>query len=232
VKRGGEVVRCCNELLHRPHGGINLERLQKGPMTYAGQLARYMRDPSKVRACTMNEWGRAPTLEQCRDLIEQAQAERDRYRSESDRLEPLDIDGADFKASATSFARDLQVRFERKAAQDIAVAEPEPEAVNDDPEPQRSYFLSETVENVCRAMKVSLSDVMGNARFKPIVRARHVVFYVLHQRGQSLAQIGRRMGCDHTSVMYAMRMWDEKATDNMRAVAAFFVEPVADEVAA
>jgi len=175
------------------------------------------------------------SLEQCRALIDEAQAERDRYKSESDRLEPQDADEADFVPKPTPFARDMQSRIEYKAAQDIAVAEPEPEAVNDDPEPQRSYFLSETVENVCRAMKVSLSDVMGNARFKPIVRARHVVFYVLHQRGQSLAQIGRRMGCDHTSVMYAMRMWDEKATDNMRAVAAFFaqpVEPVADEVAA
>lgn len=224
MKRGGEVVRCCNELLHKSGAGIVLYQLEKGPLTYAGQLARYMRDPSKVRACTMNEWGRAPTLEQCRALIEEAQAERDRYKSESDRLDPKDIDEADFVPKPTPFARDAQNRIEHKAAQDIKLAEPEPEAVNDDPEPQRSYFLSETVENVCRAMKVSVADVMGNARFRPIVRARHVVFYVLHQRGQSLAQIGRRMGCDHTSVMYAMRIWDAKATDNMRAVAAFFTD--------
>lgn len=226
-------MRCCNELLHNPHSGINPAQLGIGPHNYARQLARYMRDPSKVRAGTMYQWGRAPTIEQCRELINEAQGERQRYREESDRLAPKDIDALDYRPLPTRHAKEVQERIDRKRNQDIAVVEQavEAEPANDDPEPQRSHFLTETVYQVCRAMGVVVADVVGNSRVKAVVRARHVVFYVLHKRGQSLTQIGRRLGCDHTSVMYALRIWDVKATDNMRKVAAFFVSD-ADEVAA
>lgn len=221
MKRGGEVVRCCNELLHNPQSGISIERLNKGPRTYASQLARYIRNASKVRALTMSEWGRAPSLEECAALIAEAAAERERYRRESERLDPQDIDALDFVPSATEHAKRAQ-RAAMKIAAQVVELPTEPSPANDDHIPARPFLLNEIVEAIARTMKVTTADILGPCRSGQVIRARQVVCWVLSKRGQSYPQIGRRINRDHSTVISAVRRFETHATDRMRLVAEHF----------
>lgn len=229
MKRGGEVVRCCNELLHNPQSGINPAQLGIGPRNYARQLARYIRDPSTIRARTMNEWGRAPSISECREMIVDATAQRERYRSESDRLAPKDIDAIDFVPGATEHALRVHRQALKIKAEEVRLPEPEP--ANDDAKPRRPLLLNEIVSAIARAMKVSLDDLLGKSRDKQVAQARQVVCWVLFKRGQSYPQIGRRIGRDHSTVISAVRRFETHATDRMRLVAEFFAG-VEEEVAA
>lgn len=47
------------------------------PISYAAQLASYISDPSTIRARVLDEYGRAPTIEQCRNLRAQKVREKE-----------------------------------------------------------------------------------------------------------------------------------------------------------
>lgn len=206
-------------ILHRPEAGICIDRLHRGPRNYASQLARYIRDASKVRALTMNEWGRAPSLEECRELIADAHAQRAAYRAESERLGECDRDEAHFRPAPTSTALDMQRSVESAEANRIEL----PDLSADDvPTDVRPFFIDDAVEAIARAMKVTVADIMGPDRAKVFMQARQVAYWVLHQRGQSTAQIGRRLNRDHSSVINSLRRYETHATPRMRLVAEWF----------
>lgn len=46
------------------------------PLSYAAKLAGYISDPSTIRTYTLAEFGRAPTLEQCRNLRKAKEQEK------------------------------------------------------------------------------------------------------------------------------------------------------------
>jgi hypothetical protein len=208
------------QILHAPEAGICAAQLGIGPRNYARQLARYMRDPSKVRANTMNEWGRAPTLRECAEMIAAARAERQRYRDETERLGENDKDAIDFAPSATDHAKRAHKLATKIAAEKVVLPELEP--ANDDELRAPPVLIGELIEAIAKAFKVTAEDILGPCRAGVIKSARIVVCKVLHLRGQSYPQIGRRINRDHSSVINAVHRFDTHATDKMRAVASFF----------
>lgn len=215
-------------ILHRPEGGICADSIGRGPTEYARQIARYIRDPSKVRANTMNEWGRAPSLAKCAALINAAGQDREAFRAESERLGESDRDAVDWRPAPTSLALDMQRVSDENAANVILLPQ------NDDLQliGKPSFrFIDELVESIAKAMRVTLADITGPSRFGPQMRARQVVCWVLHKRGQSYSQIGRRLNRDHTSIMNAVDRFESHATDRMRLIAEHFAG-IFDEVAA
>ena len=47
--------------------------------------------------------------------------------------------------------------------------------------------------------------IRGRSRERIVVKARWLAWSVAHREGMSFAEIGRRMGFDHTSVLYGVR---------------------------
>lgn len=60
------------------------------------------------------------------------------------------------------------------------------------------------VRRVSRATGVTVSQIRGRSRRKPIVRARHAAWSLLDRLGWSIAGIAREFGVDHTSVLHAL----------------------------
>lgn len=67
------------------------------------------------------------------------------------------------------------------------------------------------VEEVCAEFRVCLGDVMAGWRGRKVVKARHAVWQAIHDRfGSPLAEIGRRFGFHHTSVMHGIEMHQQR----------------------
>lgn len=64
---------------------------------------------------------------------------------------------------------------------------------------------TEIVAGVARFYVIRVDDMMGRDRSKRFVRARSVAMLILHRRGNTLAQIGRWFGRDHTTVLHLVR---------------------------
>ena len=52
---------------------------------------------------------------------------------------------------------------------------------------------------------VRLADIMGRSRLAYLCRIRELIWFIAHENGASLAQIGRVFGRDHTTVMSGIR---------------------------
>ncbi|QLH13571.1 hypothetical protein HYQ43_04635 [Paracoccus pantotrophus] len=61
------------------------------------------------------------------------------------------------------------------------------------------------IRDVSAQSGVPVGAIMGHDRRPRIVAARHLAMRVAHDAGVPLAEIGRVMGRDHTSVMHAVR---------------------------
>lgn len=212
-------------ILHASNGGIDMDQIDKGPVNYAGQLARYIRDPSTIRARTMNEWGWSPSIEQIKELIAKRQAEREVFRAEVEGLGESDEDEADFFVRPTlNVNRRQRAENERR---DNVLHFTQPVWV--EPEIQPACFSSaEIINAVAKLMKVTVDDIKGTSRRHLFVRARTVVCHVLRQRELSLTAIGYFLNCDHSTVYTALRRFEQKADDRMRDIASRFL-PVAGE---
>ena len=58
---------------------------------------------------------------------------------------------------------------------------------------------------------VSREQIMSVRKTTPIVHARYATMLALRRRGMSLPSIGRRLGRDHTTVLYALRRAEHMA---------------------
>ncbi len=68
---------------------------------------------------------------------------------------------------------------------------------------QRTYdAIIRTVSDLVPG--VTIEDIFGKSRFDPIVRARHLFVYALRSYGLGVVHIGKHMGRDHTTIMYAV----------------------------
>ncbi len=64
---------------------------------------------------------------------------------------------------------------------------------------------------VCRTMRVSLTQVFGDIRSARLVVARQAIAYWACRRTNlSVAQIGRMMSRDHTTILHSKRIYVEK----------------------
>lgn len=213
-------------LLHRPYSGICEEAMNSDASAYAGQLARYIRDISTIRARTFDQFGCSPT----RSWIAQKQAEhiaeRERYRAESDKIPEIDCDAQPFKVGAMPAVFGKQ----RLQPDDPRLIESPAPVVHLHSTPRT---VREVIEAVCRDLKQLPEEVLGGSRKRPLMLARRTTAYVLHKRGNSYPQIGSFLGgIDHSSIIHAVRQFDLHATDEMRAVAArYSVRPVVVDAA-
>jgi hypothetical protein len=127
-----------------------------------------------------------------------------------------------FKATVRADAKLLEKLNEARGI----VSKPVPE----DPKPVRQYVPPspdyipsghrEIVAAIAADMDVSLADVIGLKRSKPIMQARLVAYKVLSSRGtNSLAQVGRWIGGrDHSTVINGLRKFEKDATPWMREI--------------
>ena len=71
--------------------------------------------------------------------------------------------------------------------------------------------IDEIKRRVCKALKVSHLALMSESREEKVVMAKHAVFYWAARRtGHSIAQLGRMMGKDHTTVLHGMKVYPKK----------------------
>lgn len=186
--------------LHNYTGGINEARLDKGPRAYAGELVRYIRDPSKIRAHVANRYGVMLPVSFVRDLADKMWAERDARKSDSE----LGDGGDD--------AIDTRIR---------ALA---PKLVAPTPRLASIKTPRDIITEIALYFGLTYEDVAGPCRKKYMVQARRVAMYVLHRRSNSAAQIGRWLGNrDHSTILHGLEEYREGATDTMRQVAALYV---------
>lgn len=65
--------------------------------------------------------------------------------------------------------------------------------------------LTELVTLICKRHHVTISEVCSRMRYAHIVRARHEVWFAMHEQvGFSYPAIGRMWECDHTSVWHGV----------------------------
>lgn len=182
-------------------------------LAYATYLARYMRDPSTIRARTIDHFGYAPSREKIVSLIAQAQAENDddlteHYTGDRDNVED---DGRPFKVRAIPMP-------------ESEPSKPAPIIVHTDfGRPVEIVTSSDIIAAIAVDMNVGLKDLLGGTRFKPIVLARRTAAYVLHKRGNSYPLVGKWLGIDHSSVVYAVRQFEARATAEMWAIAERYI---------
>jgi chromosomal replication initiation ATPase DnaA len=71
--------------------------------------------------------------------------------------------------------------------------------------------LLEELEAVCKTHQVPIKEVLSGSRFRNAVRARRALCWLLRDKYKfSFPDIGRALGIDHTTVMYAVKMHLEK----------------------
>lgn len=203
--------------LHKSESGLDVVQVEKGPTSYAKQLARYIRDPSTIRARTMNEWGKSPSIETIKGFITQWQAERAAFKAEADSLGQHDSDEADFTVRPWADA----VRFDRALRKEKQSAVPF--VVTDFTPPAPRFGPMEITAGVAKLMKCTVDDIRGRNKARHYVKARQVVCAVLRERGLSFTQIGTWLNRDHSTIMHAIDAFDEKASDHMRWVVSQFV---------
>ena len=69
----------------------------------------------------------------------------------------------------------------------------------------RATPLDSIIAEVAAATGVHERLIRGRSRERSVVAARWLAWSVAHREGMSLAEIGRRMGFDHTSVLHGVR---------------------------
>lgn len=205
--------------------------LAQTPTQYASAIARYISDPSTIRARTIDSWGRAPTVDQCRDLRAAALEERDEFSRywAARATEPKDRETPDnypcghersmentwhngdrekcrecFERKRGIIARRLIVRQMFESPQDVAEIKPvrPEESIPMTLAPSRRVLLLTS-----KVFVLPVAVITSKSRDKRIVRARWAVIYTLRQTlGWTMTQTAAFVGLtDHTTVRYALR---------------------------
>jgi hypothetical protein len=195
------------------------------PAAYAQRLASYICDPSTIRARTLDAFGKAPTLEQCRALREKAArvtvkpAPRPFPCGHSH--DPANVveysDGKEkcltcYNARLQAEQEKVRDRKARMAEQARIAAKRAKEAARRaDIDPVKGYGLpSEIMEAVASAFGITLGELRGEARAKLYINARTVAARLLKDNGASYPMIGRRMNRDHSSIVNLLKKWKSR----------------------
>ena len=198
-------------LLHRSESGIREDRLDKSAWHYAGELARYITSASTIRMHVLHRFGYTVPVEDIEDLQAKRAGERAAFRAEADGLRERPNDFRDFEVRQTGrWVFDVPIVVERFV--EPTLAKPRP------------VLSSEIVSAICRDFGVSVEEMMGGTRKQRIMLARRTAMYVLRARGSSLPQVASRLSLkDHTSVLHGVRAFEERATSEMREIAARYI---------
>lgn len=202
----------------------------KSPTAYAAAIARYISDPSTIRARTIDAWGRAPSVDACKALRATALEERDEFSrywaarstEQKDRHTPENYPCGHersmentwhngdrekcrecFERQRGIIARRLSVRHMFEAP---VVSEPTPVR----PEETIPMTLAPSRRVLLMASKLFLLPVdviTSKSRDKRVVRARWAVIYTLRTvLGWTMLKSGQFVNIsDHTTVRYTVR---------------------------
>lgn len=200
-------------------GGLQPLPEAAGPETYAARLARYIRDPSTIRARTINEYGRAPSIERIQEMVAQAREKSAAIRMAA--LRDVPDEGEDAQLWATpGLARMASERREaaiRIAAQLALARLDEAEGCADSPRRELAS-LRDIITMAAHAFGLTHADIIGRSRKTEIVAIRYMVAWILLKRGRlSSSQVGRALGGrDHSSALYGRDRFEERATPEQR----------------
>lgn len=64
------------------------------------------------------------------------------------------------------------------------------------------------LEPILRAHELTWDDIIRDDRHRPLVMARREIYFALRELGWSLPSIAQLCERDHTSVLYAIRKWE------------------------
>lgn len=161
------------------------------PASYAKRLAGYISDPSTIRVRTLEQFGRAPTIER----IKSYQQEIKRLRSiPHNSLQAPKYDGTkiDWKP------KDEPVQKEIEAEAPLIFSLP--------PWKLAGHDAVAVITMVAGSFGLSYGEIVGHSRAQYIVRVRALIATLLVERGNSLPQVGRWMRRDHSTVSHARDM--------------------------
>jgi chromosomal replication initiation ATPase DnaA len=94
----------------------------------------------------------------------------------------------------------------------VAMAHPELVPLDKDifdpyptPYTKKDGAIALILQEVSKATHISIKELLGDSRLKKTVRARWEIYRRAKNAGYSLAEIGRRMNKDHTTVMHGLK---------------------------
>lgn len=182
--------------------------MEAGPYAYAQKLASYIACPSTIRVRTLEWWGRAPSLRQCKAYRDEVLRRRGAPEPKSRSEEPTDKDGLEFAVPGTVDARTIK-----------PAPEPEP-LLPPVPEIQSDWRV--LVKVVAEHFGMTFADIVGRSRLAAINEARQLCYLLLYERGNSYPQIGRWLGGrDHQPVIHGCKVFHEKAKRSPRLMEAY-----------
>jgi hypothetical protein len=172
-------------------------------------MARYITDPSTIRAHCMNGWGVAPPIER----IEAMQAE---YRNmRRDYIRPLETpcrdDGDIQRLGALPIDKQVEVEPE-PVIEPKRVLQPASRMVWPEQRAACVFDLAELIDSVARDFDISHGELIGTDRQRIFVNARWVVWRILMDRGWSNSRAAAALlRNDHSTVIHAMKKFDIRA---------------------
>lgn len=91
----------------------------------------------------------------------------------------------------------------------IVKVEPEPVAVETKPKANLG-FREQIIYDCAEEFNITVSELLSPKRTKECALARRKAAWIFHQRGtMSYPQIGRLLNRDHTTIIYAVRRYQE-----------------------
>lgn len=201
-------------------GGLAPIPCTAGPRLYAQRLASYIRDPSTIRARTMDEYGRAPSIEDIKLFQARAGkvAEVVRYAAECN--SPAENEDPGLWATPGL----VRLAAERRAIQQRAQmtqAAARLDQAREVPATRNVATARDVLRLIAQAHGLTSADVTGSCRLRTVVPVRHMAAWILVHRGRlSRTQIGRLLGGrDHSTVINSVKVFEATATPEQRELA-------------
>ena len=66
------------------------------------------------------------------------------------------------------------------------------------------------IEEIAKAHKFSLEDVLGPRKFKPLVEVRRKCSFLLREKGHTTTEIGRILRRDHSTICHSLAIMAQK----------------------
>ena len=169
------------------------------PIAYARYLATYIASPTKIEKLVLLDFDRAPPLHVIANLRYTVEREKKAFGRDCYRIGNSATDGEDFRPRSLLGPPPPRVR--------TATVPPLP---FDTGNPfLQLYRLTRAVsESVGRDFELPVAMIMGSGRLRDAVNARAVVINLLLRRGLGHAEIGRRLGKDHSTIIHARKNFD------------------------
>lgn len=172
------------------------------PAAYAKRLAGYIASPTKIESLTKLEFGRAPPLHEIAQM--RVRVEQEAKQPYCQAISDAKRDGAmdqDYRVKGlvkTPRVRDYIVLGPPQPV----VLQPEPPA--DNPFIGRVSLTKRLAKSVAIDFDIPVEPLLARSRLRRVVDARAVLINLLARRGYGMAEIGRRLGKDHSTIIHAV----------------------------